>query len=70
MFSSKPKTTAEVLSVFTKTITELESVANAHVAEAVKQRETIAAAEAALEIAHKEIDAATNAKAKLEAFLA
>lgn len=70
MFLNKPKTTAEVLSVFNKAITDLETVANTQVGEAAKLKVIADAAIAARLAALEESNKAVAIKAKLEALLA
>lgn len=70
MFTSKLKTTAEVLSVFTKTIQDLKTVMQQHDAESVKQRQAAQEAIAKAEASEAEAKAASAAVTKLEGFLA
>jgi hypothetical protein len=70
MFTTKLKTTADVLSVFTKTIQDLKNVVTTHETEAVKQRDVASAALTRAEVSEAEVVAAKAAINKLEAFLA
>jgi hypothetical protein len=69
MFPKKLKTTADVLSAFTKTMTELESVIENHTAEAATQRDKATAAKAAAEVSEAEATQAASVLLKIRALV-
>lgn len=65
----KPKTVDSVMATFAKTISDLEAVAAANIAEGNKQKEVIAAAEAAKTAAEQEAAKAVTMASRLQSLL-
>lgn len=70
MFSTKPKTVADVLTVFTKTIDDLHAVATTQAGEAGRQHAIAQTAQEAGDAALAESILAGKTATKLKAFLA